>query len=145
MLLKATLFLQTRISLVYDVRKHIWTFEDDIPKPVMRQQHVKGGIKGTILACFIDEGISVNAAMFRQQLRALRARLSCKECVRWKLLKSLLQKARTGLLSQRPYFLIDIAHPYTAHTTAKLLAKFKCRNRRAALTAHHQITTFFAR
>lgn len=83
--LGVTLFLQTRISLVYDVRKHIWTFEGDVPKPVVRQQHVKWTMmslfwdtNGSILTFFTDEGKSVNAAMFRQQLEALRDKLSVK-------------------------------------------------------------------
>lgn len=78
-----TLFLQTRISLVYDVHKHIWTFEGDNPRPVVRQQHIKWtmmslfwDIRGPLLIRFTDEGTSINAAMFRQQLEVLHVKLS---------------------------------------------------------------------
>ena len=69
--------------MVYDTRKHIWTFEGDNPKPVVRQQHVKWtmmslfwDIRGSILIRFTDAGVSVNGVIFRQQLKALRAKLS---------------------------------------------------------------------
>ena len=132
--LEVSLFSQTRISLEYDVRKRIWTLEGDSPEPVVRQRHVKWtmmslfwDIKGPILTCFTDEGVSVNGAIFRKQLETLRAKLSVRNVVCCKLLKSFLQKVRTGLLPQHPYFLMDNARPHTAHATAELVVKFKWR------------------